>query len=232
MDIFWSLSLFVFLPLALNHMAGGKPYNVLRPVGRIGRGVFCMTLGIVSRVMGSAIKLIGGSIRTIPAAWRGFRKGRQQTAKLCYMGHATTENRNGLVLATAVTSATGTAERETAESMLSGLGGDKRITVGADKAYDTKEFVRALRSLKVTPHVSQNDTNRKSAIDGRTTRHSGYTVSVRKRKRIEQVFGWLKTVGGFRKLRLIGLSKVEWLFTFATAAYNLVRIGNLLSPEV
>jgi hypothetical protein len=86
--------------------------------------------------------------------------------------------------------------------------------------------------LNVTPHVSQNDTNRKSSIDGRTTRHSGYAVSVKKRKRIEQVFGWLKTVGGFRKMRLVGLSKAQWLFEYATAAYNLVRIGNLLAQEV
>lgn len=163
---------------------------------------------------------------------RLLKKSKGSPAKLCYMGHATTENRNGLVVETAVTLATGTAERDTAENMLGALAGERRITVGADKAYDTKEFVRALRKLNVTPHVSQNNTNRRSAIDGRTTRHAGYTISVKKRKRIEQVFGWLKTIGGFRKLRLIGLSKVRWMFQYATAAYNLVRIGNLLSTTV
>lgn len=160
-----------------------------------------------------------------------LKKSKGSPAKLCYMGHATTENRNGLVVEVSVTTATGTAERQAAEGMLGSLAGENRITVGADKAYDTKDFVRALRMLNVTPHVSQNDTNRKSAIDKRTTRHEGYAISVRKRKRIEQVFGWLKTVGGFRKLRLIGISKVQWMFQFATGVYNLVRIGNLLRSE-
>ena len=101
------------------------------------------------------------------------------------------------------------------------------MTVGADKAYDTQDFVEDLRELKVTPHVAQNTTNRSSAIDGRTTRHAGYAVSQRKRKRVEEIFGWIKTVGLMRKTRHRGLARVGWMFTFTAAAYNLVRIRNL-----
>ena len=159
---------------------------------------------------------------------RLFKKSKGSPAKLCYMGHAIIENRNGIVVTAITTQATGTAERDTAQEMMAELSGARRITLGADKNYDTKDFVRALRELNVTPHVSQNNINRKSAIDGRTTKSPGYQISVRKRKRIEQVFGWLKTVGGFRKLRFVGLNKVDWMFQYALSAYNLVRIGNLL----
>jgi len=159
---------------------------------------------------------------------RLFKKSKGSPAKLCYMGHAVIENRNGIVVTATTTQATGTAERDAAQEMVAKLSGSRRITLGADKNYDTKDFVRALRELNVTPHVSQNNTNRKSAIDGRTINSPGYQISVRKRKRIEQVFGWLKTVGGFRKLRFVGLNKVDWMFQYALSAYNLVRIGNLL----
>ena len=170
------------------------------------------------------------SSTTDPEA-RLYKKSKGSSAKLCYMGHAITENRNGLVVETSVTIANGKAEREAACNMFKNVASGKRITVGADKAYDTNNFVETMRAANITPHVSQNDKNRKSAIDGRTTRHAGYDISVKKRKRIEQVFGWLKTVGGFGKLRLIGLSKVHWLFQFGTATYNLVRIGNLSRQE-
>lgn len=152
------------------------------------------------------------------------KKGKGKEAKLCYTGHILTENRNGLVVEARVTQSTGTCEREAGEKMLSETEGKHRKTVGADKAYDTKDFVDKCRKLKVTPHVAQK---KNSAIDGRTTSHAGYTVSQRKRKRIEEVFGWGKTVGGLRKLRHRGLKMVEWVFTFTVAAYNLVRMRNL-----
>ena len=155
------------------------------------------------------------------------RKGTGKEAKLSYTGHVLMENRHGLAVDVAVLPATGTAEREAAIEMIGALPDDGRITVGADKNYDTQDFVAQLRDREVTPHVAQNDTNRRSAIDGRTTRHPGYAVSQRKRKRIEEIFGWLKTVGGFRKLRHRGQERVEWMFTFAVATYNLVRISNL-----
>jgi IS5 family transposase len=124
--------------------------------------------------------------------------------------------------------ASGTAERDAAVEMAERIAGEKRVTVGADKGYDTRGFVVQMRERKVTPHVSEN-ANRPggSAIDGRTTRHAGYQVSQRKRKRIEEVFGWLKTVGMLRKTRHRGVFKVGWVFTFAAAAYNLVRMRNL-----
>jgi IS5 family transposase len=134
------------------------------------------------------------------------------------------ENRNGLVVNACVTQATGTCEREAAAEMLRQSTGGSGATVGGDKAYDTKGFVKECRRLRVTPHVAQKQD---SAIDGRTTRHDGYNVSQRKRKRIEEVFGWIKTVATLRKLRHRGERKVEWVFTFATAAYNLVRMRNL-----
>lgn len=140
------------------------------------------------------------------------------------------ENRNGLVVDTELVECSGTAERDAALQMAERIAGENRVTMGADKGYDTRGFVRDLRDRKVTPHVSQN-TNRSggSAIDGRTTRHSGYQVSQRKRKRIEEVFGWLKTVGMLRKTRHRGVFKVGWVFRFAAAAYNLVRMKNLLT---
>jgi transposase len=156
------------------------------------------------------------------------RKGPAREAKLSYAGHAVIDNRHGLVVNAEATPATGWAERETAVAMASALPGG--ATLGADKSYDTRDFVEALRSLGVTPHVAQNTSNRSSAIDGRTTRHAGYLVSQRKRKLIEEVFGWLKTVGLMRKLRHRGTRRVDWVFTFATAVYNLIRIRNLTEP--
>jgi IS5 family transposase len=111
--------------------------------------------------------------------------------------------------------------------MLESIAGNQSVTVGADKGYDTKDFVAEARHLKVTPHVAQNNKGRKSAIDRRTTRHAGYLISQRKRKRVEEIFGWMKVIGGMRKLRHRGLHLVGWMFTFAAAAYNLVRIRNL-----
>jgi hypothetical protein len=128
-----------------------------------------------------------------------------------------------------VSAATGTAERDTAVELIQKIWRSGRITVGADKAYDTKEFVRQVRQLKVTPHVAQNVCrNRHSAIDNRTTRHAGYEISQKKRKRIEEVFGWIKTVGLMKQTRHRGAERVGWMFTFAAAAYNLVRIRNLM----
>jgi transposase len=157
------------------------------------------------------------------------RKGAGKEAKMSYSGHVLMENRNGMVVDAEVLSATGTAEREAALAMIEEIPGDHRVTVGADKAYDTKDFVAETRNLNVTPHVAQNDTNRRSAIDGRTTRHPGYAISQKKRKRVEEIFGWMKTVGGMRKLRHRGLERVTWMFTLAAAAYNLVRMRNLTS---
>lgn len=158
---------------------------------------------------------------------RLYRKGGQESL-LSFLGHLVIENRNGLVVSAKVSTATGTAERETALKMVEELCRTRRITVGADKAYDTKEFVRALRERNVTPHVAENICrNRHSAIDKRTTAHKGYAVSQRKRKRIEEVFGWMKTVGLMKQTRHRGTDRVGWMFTFAAAAYNLVRIRNL-----
>jgi transposase len=155
------------------------------------------------------------------------RKGAGKEAKLSYSGHVLMENRNGLVTDVEVLPATGTAEREAALVMVASLPGDQPVTVGGDKNYDTKGFVADARDLNATPHVAQNNKRRKSAIDGRTTRHPGYKISQQKRKRVEEIFGWMKTVGGMRKLRHRGLKLVDWMFTLAAAAYNLVRIRNL-----
>jgi len=160
---------------------------------------------------------------------RLYKKAAGQASKLCHMGHVVMENRNGLVVETSTTLATGTAEREAASEMMEELSDGHRITVGADKAYDTADFVAEMRRQGVTPHVAQNNKNRRSAIDGRTTRHPGYKVSQRIRKRIEEVFGWMKTVGGQRKTRLRGTARVGWMFTLGAAAYNLVRLPKLLA---
>jgi len=156
-----------------------------------------------------------------------YKKGKGKEAKLSYMGHALMENRNGLIVHAMATQATGTAERDAAAAMVADVPGDHRITVGADKAYDTKDFVQTLRETHATPHVAQNTTNRSSAIDGRTTRHEGYKISLKIRKRIEETFGWIKTVGNLRKSRHRGVEKVDWYFTLTAAAYNLVRMRNL-----
>ncbi|HUM06520.1 MAG TPA: IS5 family transposase [Terriglobales bacterium] len=169
--------------------------------------------------------------RTDPEA-RLARKSGGQESKLAYCGNVMIENRHGLVVDTELVQCRGTAEREAAIAMAGRAEGSHRITVGADKGYDTKDFVEQMRSLRVTPHVAQNE-NRPggSAIDGRTTRHPGYEVSQRKRKRIEEVFGWIKTVGMFRKTRHRGVDRVGWMFTFTAAAYNLVRIRNLMTES-
>ena len=158
---------------------------------------------------------------------RLFKKGKGKEAKLCFMGHVLMENRHGLVVSPRLTAATGTAERQAAEAMVEAVPGRHRITVGGDKAYDTREFVQSLRALKAVPHVAQNCQGRKSAIDGRTTRHPGYAVSQHLRKRVEEIFGWRKTVGNLRKTRHRGGDRVGWKFTLTAAAYNLVRIRNL-----
>ena len=160
------------------------------------------------------------------------RKGAGTEAKLSYSGHVLMENRNGMVVNVEVLPATGTAEREAAISMIEAIPGGHRVTVGADKGYDTKGFVEESRKRNATPHVAQNNNGRRSAIDGRTTRHAGYAVSQKKRKRVEEIFGWVKTVGGMRKLRHRGLELVGSMFTMTAAAYNLVRMRNLATAVV
>jgi len=161
------------------------------------------------------------------------RKGTGKEAKLSYNGNLLTENRNGLIVNTEVFQANGTAERDAALVMLEQLVGSQRVTVGGDKAYDTRDFVGECRNLNVTPHVAQNaKRSGGSAIDGRTTRHAGYEVSQKKRKRIEECFGWLKTIALMRKVRHRGLAKVGWVLTFAAAAYNLVRMRKLTASSV
>jgi transposase len=161
------------------------------------------------------------------------RKSGRHEAKLAYCGNVMIENRNGLVVDAQLLKCSGTAERDAARMMIGSLQGAAPVTVGADKGYDTKDFVKDLRGMNATPHVAQNlKRPGGSAIDGRTTRHAGYQISQRKRKRIEEVFGWLKTVGLLRKTRHRGRFRVGWVFTFAATAYNLVRMRNLLSPEV
>ena len=157
------------------------------------------------------------------------RKGQGKEAQLSYAGHVLMENRNGLVVNVRLTPATGTAEREAAVEMVEDIPGQKQVTVGADKGYDTQEMVQCLRERQVTPHVAQNQARRRSAIDSRTTRHPGYPISQRARKKVEESFGWMKTVGLLRKLRHRGLKLVGWIFTFTAAAYNLVRIRNLVT---
>jgi transposase len=157
---------------------------------------------------------------------RLYKKAVGQEAKLCYLGHLLVENRNGLVVNTRLTAADGYAERRAAVAMVEEIPHFKRVTLGADKGYDAREFVRELRDHRVTPHVAQKLA---SAIDRRTSRHPGYLLSQRRRKRVEEVFGWLKTVAALRKTRHRGQSRVGWIFTLAAAAYNLVRIRNLMS---
>jgi transposase len=170
--------------------------------------------------------------KTDPEA-RLARKSGGHEARLAYCGNVTIENRNGLVVDTELLQANGTAERDAALLMAERIEGTGRVTIAGDKGYDTKDFAAELRGMNVTPHVTQN-VNRPggSAIDGRTTRHPGYKVSLRKRKRIEEVFGWIKTVGMLRKTRHRGVFKVGWVFTFAASAYNLVRMRNLIFPPV
>jgi transposase len=170
--------------------------------------------------------------KTDPDA-RLARKSGGHESKLAYCGNVLMENRNGLVVDTELLQCNGTAERDAALLMAERIEGDGRVTVAGDKGYDTRDLVMQMRGMNVTPHVAQN-VNRQggSAIDGRTTRHAGYLISQHKRKRIEEVFGWLKTVGMLRKTRLRGVHKVGWVFTFAAAAYNLVRMRNLIFSPV
>ncbi len=164
---------------------------------------------------------------------RLYRKGDGQPAKLCYLGHALMENRSGLAVLGGVSQATGTAEREAALALIDRRGGGKRITLGADKAYDVTPFVHGLRARSVTPHIaidghlSKTGKRRKTAIDARTTRHVGYDISQRCRKRIEEVFGWIKSSAGLAKVKLRGRARVDGVFVLALAAYNLIRLPKL-----
>jgi transposase len=161
------------------------------------------------------------------------RKGAGKEAKLSYSGNLLVENRNGLIVDAMAWEANGPAERDTALLMLEQIPGDGPVTVGGDKGFDTKDFVAECRHMGVTPHVAQNDGRRGgSALDRRTTRHEGYRISQRKRKRIEECFGWLKTIALLRKVRHRGLAKVDWVFAFACAAYNLVRLRKLTVQPV
>ena len=166
-----------------------------------------------------------------------FRKGDGQPAKLCFIGHALMENRSGLVVQAHLSQASGTAEREAAIRMINwrSPGSERRITLGADKGYDAAAFVEELRRMVVTPHIARNDAvtksgkRRRSAVDARTTRHAGYAISQRVRKRVEEVFGWAKTVAGLAKTKLRGTERNAFKFTFTMAAYNLIRMPRLLA---
>lgn len=158
---------------------------------------------------------------------RLFRKGNNVGSMLCYMGHALMENRNGLVVSADLTITSGTAEREVALDMVAALPGTHRVTLAGDKGYGTRDFVAGLREVGATPHVAQNTSGRRSAIDDRTTRHPGYKMSQRRRKSVEQIFGWAKTVGGLRKTRHRGQHRVGWTFVFTLAAYNITRMRTL-----
>ena len=159
---------------------------------------------------------------------RLYKKARGREARLGYLGHVLMEHRSGLIVRATVTPADGYGERDAALVMLEDLPGRHRISLAADKGYDTRAFVANLRAMAVTPHVAQHTVGRRSAIDARTTRHPGYVVSQQKRKLVEQGFGWMKTVGGVRKLRHRGGPLVTWIFTFTAAVYNIVRLRRLL----
>lgn len=161
---------------------------------------------------------------------RLYRKGSGKEAKLCFLGHGLMENRSGLLVGTCLTPADGHAERVAALALIESHADRPRaITLGADKAYDAEDFVNELRAMRVTPHIAQNTSGRRSAIDGRTTRHGGYTISQRIRKRIEEAFGWIKIVAGQEKTSFRGIHRVGWAFTFAATAYNLMRLPKLLA---
>lgn len=165
--------------------------------------------------------------KTDPEA-RLYKKSSGQEAKLSYLGHLVIENRHGLIREVMSTQADGHGEADAAILMAAKLvRSGQRITLGADKAYDRKDVVKTLRELGVTPHVAQNNKHRRSAIDGRTTRHQGYGMSLSKRWLVEKAFGWMKQTGGLKKIKLRGLDKVGWLVTYTAAAYNLLRIKNL-----
>jgi len=161
---------------------------------------------------------------------RLYRKGLGKEAKLCAMGHALMENRNGLIVGAVATRASGYAERLAALHLVEPRADrPQRVTLGGDKGFDAQDFVAELREISLTPHLAQNTSGRRLAIDGCTTRHPGCAVSQRIRKRIEEAFGWAKTVAGLRKARHRGLPKIDWQFTFAMAAYNLIRLPKLLA---
>ena len=163
---------------------------------------------------------------------RLYRKGKGKEAKLSYVGNALTENRHGLVVEAELGSATGTIEREAAMTMVVRHSpGSRRLTLGADKAYDVHEFIDDLRDLNVTPHIAQNTTNRSSAIDARTTRHPGYAISQQKRKRTEEPFGWAKMIGGLARPMLRGAARLRFKFAFTMAAYDLIRLPKLLGAS-
>jgi transposase len=158
-----------------------------------------------------------------------YRKGGRQESRMAYLGHVMMDNRHGIAIDTLLTEANGRAEREAALAMAAHLPGrHQRITLGADKGYDTLDFVNGLRQYAVTPHVAQNISGRSSRIDERTTRHEGYRQSQKKRKLVEQVFGWIKTTAGLRQTKHRGRERVSWMFTFAAAAYNLIRVRNIM----
>jgi len=157
---------------------------------------------------------------------RLYRKSNGTESKLCFAGHILMDNRHGLAVDVRLTEATGRSEWEAAVVMAGHLPGRRRVTLGGDKAYDTRECIGCLRDMNITAHIAGKNASY-SSIDGRTTRHPGYVVSQRKRKRVEEIFGWLKTVGLMRKTRHRRVARVGWMFTFATAVYNLVRIRNL-----
>ncbi len=163
---------------------------------------------------------------------RLYRKGKGKETKLCFMGHGLMENRHGLLVDACLTEAGGHAERVAALHMIEPRADRPRaITLGADKAYDTQDFVNELRSMRVTPHVAQNTNGRSSAIDRRTTRHPGYGVSLRVRKQIEEAFGWIKTIARQDKTKFRGRDRVGWAFAFAAAAYDLVRLPKLMAAS-
>ena len=164
---------------------------------------------------------------------RLYKKSYGTESKLAYLGHALVENRNGLIAAAMATQADGMAEREAALLMLADKQKDRsrRITVGADKAYDAKDFVTAARALKVTPHITKNDNGRRSNMDGRTTRHVGYGISLSCRWLVEKTFGWLKQTGPIRQVKVRGLANVDWTFTFSCAAHNLLRLPRLIAQR-
>ena len=160
---------------------------------------------------------------------RLYKKAVGREARLGYLGHVLMEHRSGLIVRTHVTPADGHGERDAAVVMVQRVPGDHRITIAADKGYDTRDLVAGLRAMHATPHVAQHTAKRRSAIDARTTRHPGYAISQQKRKLVEQGFGWMKTIGGLRKLRHRGGPLVDWIFTFTAAAYNIVRMRRLLA---
>lgn len=162
-----------------------------------------------------------------------YRKGHGQESRMAYLGHVMMDNRHGIAINTLLTEAHGRAEREAALAMAAHLPGrNKRVTLGADKGYDTLDFVNGLRQYAVTPHVAQNTSGRSSRIDERTTRHDGYRQSQKKRKLVEQVFGWIKTTAGLRQTKHRGRDRVSWMFTFAAAAYNLIRVRNIMEVAI